>query len=274
MEPDLSRPRFKGSVVIMSDNSHILRPLSRSREQLHTTRHSYGTFLLPYQTTALLFDLDDTLFDREKAFHRWAISFVQRHFPLEKRSSLQEAIDLLVSLDAHGYTPRERLFGDFQRSYPWLPNSVEKLVETFYQQFPEHIELDAQLPVLLDTLKRAHIPFGIVTNGSSRQYQKIEALGLDRLTSCIFISELFGANKPDASIFLAAASCLQVPTEQVLFIGDNPLVDIWGAHQVGMRTIWLHRCLEWPSTLPTSIADMTIHAFEELIALFEPVTLM
>lgn len=232
---------------------------------MHPSHHVSGEIHLPYRTTALLFDLDDTLFDREKAFHRWATAFAQTHFPLEKGSSFQEALDLLVSLDAHGYTPRKRLFGEFQQTYPWLQTSVETLVETFYQQLPQHIDLDAQLSRLLHTLQGAHIPFGIVTNGSSRQQQKIEVLGLDRLTSCIFISELFGAKKPDASIFLAAASCLQVSTEHVLFIGDHPVRDIWGAHQVGMRTIWLHRFTEWPSTLPSSSADMTIHSLEELI---------
>lgn len=232
---------------------------------MYTSYHLPGDIHLPYRTTALLFDLDDTLFDREKAFHQWATAFAQTHFSLEKGSAFQEAIDLLISLDAHGYTPRERLFGEFQRTYPWLQTSVETLVETFYQQFPQYMELDAQLSVLLYTLQHAHIPFGIVTNGSSHQRQKIEVLGLDRLTSCIFISELFGAKKPDASIFLAAASCLQVQAEHILFIGDHPVRDIWGAHQVGMRTVWLRRFTEWPSTLPYSCADITIHSLEELI---------
>ena len=235
------------------------------RRLVHPSHHVSGDIHLPYRTTALLFDLDDTLFDREKAFHRWATAFTQEHFPLEKGSSFQEAIDVLVSLDAHGYTPRERLFSEFHQTYPWLQISVEALIETFYQQFPHHMELDAQLSRLLHTFQSAHIPFGIVTNGSSRQRQKIEALGLDRLTSCLFISELFGAKKPDASIFLAAAFCLHVQPEHVLFIGDHPVRDIWGAHQVGMKTIWLHRFTEWPSTLPSSSADMTVYSLEELI---------
>lgn len=232
---------------------------------MHLSHHVSGDIRLPDQTTALLFDLDDTLFDREKAFHRWATAFAQTHFLLEKEPSFQEVIDLLVSLDAHGDTPREHLFGEFQQTYPRLQTSVEALVKMFYQQFPQHMELNAHLSRFLHTLQDAHIPFGIITNGSSRQQQKIEVLGLDRLTSCIFISELFGAKKPDASIFLAAASCLQVQAEHVLFIGDHPVRDIWGAHQVGMKTIWLHRFTEWPSTLPSSSADMTVYSLEELI---------
>jgi putative hydrolase of the HAD superfamily len=235
------------------------------RRQLHPPHRPYGNIHLPYRTTALLFDLDDTLFDREKAFHRWATAFAQAHFPLEKGSSFQEALDLLISLDAHGYTPRKRLFREFQQTYPWLELPAETLVEMFYEQFPRHIECDTQLSQLLHTLQNARIPFGVVTNGSSRQQQKIEVLGLDRLTSCIFISERFGVKKPDASIFLAAASCLQVQAERILFIGDHPVRDIWGAHQVGMRTIWLHRFTEWPSTLSSSCVDMTVHSLEELI---------
>jgi FMN phosphatase YigB (HAD superfamily) len=30
------------------------------------------------------------------------------------------------------------------------------------------------------------------------------------------------------------------------FIGDHPVFDIWGAHRVGFRTIWLQKRIPWP----------------------------
>ncbi|BCL82234.1 hypothetical protein ccbrp13_46990 [Ktedonobacteria bacterium brp13] len=71
------------------------------------------------------------------------------------------------------------------------------------------------------------------------QRRKIERLHLDQLTSCIFISEAFGVKKPEAAIFLAAASYVNLPPEQILFVGDHTYLDIWEAHAVGMKTVWL-----------------------------------
>jgi len=117
---------------------------------------------------------------------------------------------------------------------------------------------------LLDGLHAIGLPFGIVTNGSSTQFHKIRALGLDVRTSCIFVSELVGCRKPEAAIFLAAAHCLGMAPKAVLFVGDNPEADIWGAHRVGMKTAWLHRSRAWPSTLPRSCVDLTIGSLADL----------
>jgi len=216
----------------------------------------------------LLFDLDDTLFDRDKAFRAWATSFVQAHCPAEEGIQATEVLDLLISLDGHGYTSRRRLFSQLQQAYPSLCTSVDQLIAMYYGQRDRGIKPGEGTISLLHTLREAQIPFGIVTNGSSQQLQKIVALGLDELTSCVFISEVFGAKKPDTSIFLAAASCLRVAPEEILFVGDHPLNDIWGAHNVGMKTVWLRRYQEWPDALSLEIADMTIRSLEELLTVF------
>ncbi len=222
---------------------------------------------MPYKTNALLFDLDDTLFDRDRAFRSWAESFVRTHLELRGELRYKEAVDCLVSLDAGGYCPRETLFSKLKESYPCLQLSVDHLVETFYQQFLCHMSLEEETQRLLDALGQAGMPFGIVTNGSYRQKHKIEVLGLDRLTSCIFISEVFGCKKPEAKIFLAAASCVGAAAGEVLFVGDNPYADIWGAQRVGMKTAWLHRERAWPSDLSSTPADIIIGSMEELFTI-------
>ena len=223
---------------------------------------------MPYKTNALLFDLDDTLFDRDRAFRSWAESFVRTHLEARDELRFREAIDCLVSLDAGGYCPRETLFSKLKENYPSLQHSVDHLVEIFYRQFLCHMSLEEETQRMLDALGQAGMPFGIVTNGSYRQKHKIEALGLDRLTSCIFISEVFGCKKPEAKIFLAAASCLGAAAGEVLFVGDNPYADIWGAQRVGMRTAWLHRGRAWPSDLSSAPADIIIGSLEELFTTF------
>ncbi|HEY4387949.1 MAG TPA: HAD hydrolase-like protein [Ktedonobacteraceae bacterium] len=74
----------------------------------------------------------------------------------------------------------------------------------------------------------------------------------------------------DASIRLpyqTAASSLHVPPEQILFVGDHPLLDMEGAHAVGMRTVWLQQALPWPDHLSYDVADITVHSLNELFVL-------
>jgi putative hydrolase of the HAD superfamily len=223
---------------------------------------------LPHQPKAVLFDLDDTLFDRSKVFHAWATLFVQRHLLLKEDTPLQELLNVFITLDAYGYTSRANFFAQLQQLYPSLPASVEALIEQYYQQQLTLLELTEGTGTLLQTLQATNIPCGIVTNGRARQMQKVRGLGLDQHTSCVFVSEAFGVKKPDPTIFLAAASHLQIPAAEILFVGDHPYNDIWGAHSVGMRTAWLKRTQDWPDTLSSTIADLTITSLAELHPLF------
>lgn len=232
------------------------------------------TIHLPFATTAVLFDLDDTLHYRSKAFRGWAEWFAQTHLLTEATGNLAAAADLLVELDNHGYTPRETYFQRLRQIYPdaaILQSSIEQLMLLYHTEVRRFIRRETEVYSLLEQFKNSGIPFGIVTNGyASQQQKKIEVLELEKLTSCIFISGAFGARKPAASIFLAAAKRLETSPQQILFVGDHCQNDIWGAHQVGMRTVWIqHHRRTWPNDLPTDVVDMTIHSLAELPTVFQ-----
>ena len=213
---------------------------------------------------AVLFDLDNTLYDRDATFLAWARWFVRERLGLSEDSPRAEAIDLLVAMDASGYRPREDLFRGIKEMYPSLESAVEELVADFYREHVSHLSLEPDSRLLLDALSAARIPFGIVTNGSAGQILKIGKLGLDALTSCVYISALFGVRKPEPAIFLAAARDLGVQPRGILFVGDHPEADIAGAAAVGMRTAWLRRGREWPDRLAATPPDHTIGTLAEL----------
>ncbi|MBV9615624.1 MAG: HAD family hydrolase [Ktedonobacteraceae bacterium] len=224
---------------------------------------------MPGTIQALLFDLDDTLYNRNTAFRNWAQAFARDDLLLaEDDPRYQEAIDQMIELDEWGYGPRETLFRKIKELHPVLQDSVDQLLQTYLQRFIEHIRLEEETQYLLTALKASGFPFGIITNGAtSRQLHKIQTLGFDQLTSCIFISEHFGYSKPDSPIFLAAAACLGYETKNILFIGDNPQKDIWGAYQVGMQTAWLHHQREWSVELAETPPDYIIGSLGELCPL-------
>ncbi|GCE09609.1 HAD family hydrolase [Dictyobacter aurantiacus] len=223
--------------------------------------------LLPLQTSAILFDLDDTLHHRSKAFYGWASDFAQRYHDPAKKAEVTAMVRYLVELDNHGYRPREEYFTDVKRKYPAVEGSIEQLIEGYQRDVIDHIILEDEIMLLLQQLRARQIPFGIVTNGVGyQQKRKIKRLGIDAYTDCIFVSKEFGKQKPDPAIFLAAARCLQKPTQEILFVGDNPEFDIWGAHQVGMKTVWVHHePRQWPEQISPEVADLTVHTFADLL---------
>jgi putative hydrolase of the HAD superfamily len=52
------------------------------------------------------------------------------------------------------------------------------------------------------------------------------------------ISEVEGVRKPDVEIFVRASHNLNVKPYESVFIGDHPEVDILGARNAGMKSIW------------------------------------
>jgi HAD superfamily hydrolase (TIGR01549 family) len=75
----------------------------------------------------------------------------------------------------------------------------------------------------------------------------------------------FGAAKPDARIFHAAAAQLSLPAEAVLHLGDDATADVWGAINAGMQTAWVNtQGHAWPHALAqpltvSHLADLCDH---------------
>lgn len=219
--------------------------------------------ILPEPIKGILFDLDDTLYDRRKAFDTWTNAFIRERLKIDDRVARREIADWVESLDANGYGSKHAVMTALCERFP----SAAGDVETFYDQFIDTIALDAATGEMLTELASMDIPFGIVTNGSERQWLKIRALDLEQRTPCVFVSATFGASKPDASIFRGAAECLGVAPANIIFVGDNPVNDIQGARNAGMQTAWLHREQQWPPGLADASPDITLDRLTELPAL-------
>ena len=214
----------------------------------------------------LLFDLDDTLYSRRAAFAAWLDTYLHGTLRLTDAAEITQVQKIVHALDKNGYGSKQAIFERLHALYPALPGEPSRSLETFFAEFLLHVRPETETETLLDTLAEAKIPFGVITNGSVRQWRKMEALGLDKRTSCLFVSETFGLKKPDPAIFRAAANCLSVPPAKVLFVGDNPVADIAGAHAAGMQAAWMHRDQTWPAHLKTK-PDFVISALDTLPAI-------
>ncbi len=116
---------------------------------------------------AVLFDLDNTLADRDRAFAAWARWFVRERLGLADDVAIEEAVAALVVRDAGGHMAKEAIFRALKERHAGLTETVEALVEAFREQLLAHLPpLGADAARLLTALAEARIPWGIVSNGS------------------------------------------------------------------------------------------------------------
>ncbi len=214
-------------------------------------------------TRFVLFDLDNTLFDRNAAFKNWAASFA------ESRGLERPAVDMLCEADDDGFASRETLFGA-ARDRLKLPDSTEALIAEYRRDYIEFVHPDTSTLRALERLRARNIRVGIITNGPSTQHQKIERLGLSPLVDGVCVSHEFGAEKPDHRIFeeTIRRCCGEIaPAETGWMVGDSGPHDIAGGHAVGMPTVWLSRGRMWsePGYRPDLIASGAPDAVDQII---------
>jgi putative hydrolase of the HAD superfamily len=190
--------------------------------------------------TTVLFDLDGTLYDRDRLIQRLAETqygdFVRELAHVDR----QRFVSRLVALDDHGYRRKDEVYAELGAELGLEPALQARLIDHFWASYDAHCELPDDALSTLETLRARGTRLGIVTNGSvERQSSKIDALGIRSLFETILISEQEGVRKPDSRIFHRALDrCGTVPSA-ALFVGDHPEADIKGALNAGLAAAWV-----------------------------------
>ncbi len=180
--------------------------------------------------SSIVFDLDQTLFDRQQALDDWISSLT-----LGNADKLR-----LRMLDQNGYGNRESFFTAFRSI---TGRDLDQ--QSFVRALVRYILPDYSLNVCLKRLGERYT-IAILTNGGVfTQQAKIQSLLLDEVFphNRIFISEEIGFAKPDRRAFDFVANALGVPAGECLYLGDSEEVDVesarsarWMAHLVRSRT--------------------------------------
>ena len=206
----------------------------------------------------LIFDLDNTLFDREAAFLRVADTFYQEHLRAGTSVARADAVEMMVRWDGDGYADRSAMFAQWLRQWPEVGFDIDSLQRWYRSEMDRQVAPNVAVNAFLTELNEMRVPWGIVTNGRPYQHSKCTAAGLDRLASFVIVSQDVGYRKPDPRIFRDALKATGLTTpDQVMFVGDNPVADVDGAKRFGMQTAWIRRARQYPAALdpPDHIVD-------------------
>ena len=204
----------------------------------------------------VLFDLDNTLLDREAAFARWSRAFVREH------GLPAEACSFMKSADRDGLEPKASFFEQVQAEFD-IAVDIEELLARYHEDYPPCYRVDQETVKGLRQLRSGGWRIGVVTNGAQTQLTKLEATNLVDEFDGICVSELVGVRKPDPAIFQIAATLCESPLEGWM-IGDSVAADMAGGRGVGLRTIWIARSRTWtsPDAVPDAITTTVLQAIK------------
>jgi putative hydrolase of the HAD superfamily len=217
---------------------------------------------------AVLFDIDGTLLDHERASLASLHGALERERPgigVEERAA---AVLEWRRLEEHHYGAylggeislaeqrRRRAhglllwLGSAERSAPLL----DAWFAEFLDGYRRHWSLFNDVEPALESLERSGFRLGAITNADAvQQRRKLATLDIERRLPTFIASSEVGTAKPDPEIFHAACRSLSLPVERVAYVGDRRDTDARGAVEAGLLGIWLKRDRQQPRAvdLPT-----------------------
>ena len=195
---------------------------------------------------AITLDLDDTLWpvwpalaEAEQCVDRWLKQHhpdVATRWPVDAMRELREQVAREHSHLAHDFSAQRKITIRQAFAACGIDDAPVDALWAIYYAARNNVEL---YPDSLAALERiaARFPVVSISNGNA----DLEVIGLHHLFHTRISASGAGVAKPDPKIFLAAAEALGMPPEHLLHVGDDPLLDVVGAHEAGLRTVWLNR---------------------------------
>jgi putative hydrolase of the HAD superfamily len=200
---------------------------------------------------AILFDLDDTLYDfrvyRTRRLHLALVDVLERYPQLDRDELAHAAIAEGVYIEQLPDFLRQRGVEDAAL--------IDVAQEVYRRGWFDDITMAEDAQQTFELL-RPRYKLGLITNGPARtQRPKIERFGLAEYMDVLVVSEEVGVAKPDPAIFLLTLARLGVLPAEALFVGDSPEYDLRGAAAAGIPFVWMNpRQEQLPSEMPPPFA--------------------
>lgn len=207
---------------------------------------------------AILFDLDNTLIDRDEAL---------RAYLIQTWSPSEDELYHWLKLDEHGYAPREPLCKAVGQA---RGIESEHIWDNMRARISHFVSARHTLRHALESLNQ-QMPCGILSNGSgANQRSKLEHAELNNVFApqCVWISGELGVSKPHPDAFEPALeyfASMNISPHHVAMVGDDVHRDIIPAQRLGMSTVWVHHNNQWPTSDSPDIVLKDVNEIETWI---------
>lgn len=200
---------------------------------------------------ALIFDVDDTLYDLSEPFKK---AYIELYGEADKTllenlyKDSRKYSDMIFDKSQAGEVSDEEMYifriqNAFRENNMEISREDSLIFQETYRKHQKDISLSPTIKKMLTTLK-SKWTLGLISNGFlEHQLRKIETLGLDKFIpkENIFVSGAYGISKPDKALYEIATQNLGIAPEDCYFIGDSFENDIVGSKNAGLEPIWFNR---------------------------------
>lgn len=199
---------------------------------------------------AVLFDLDDTLFDHRGASRAALADVHRRHaggtdfeeFESHHARILEDLhLEVLAGRRGLDDARRERFRRVFEVIGIRLSEADADAVAAAYRAgyVPSWRAVEGAADLVAAVRRRARV--GVVSNNLIEETRdKLRFCRIAPLVDAVVVSGDEGISKPDPRIFGIALQRLGVAPEQAVMFGDSWAADIVGAARAGIRPIWFN----------------------------------
>jgi 5'-nucleotidase len=222
---------------------------------------------------AVLFDLDDTLFDHQYSSRSGLVALMQRYnslrlVVLDELEQLHAAIlnelhmEVLRGKASIDDMRAERFRRIFLHYGEQVSAAIIQEAVMLYREAYKNARrtICGVVPLLQALHSRVHI--AVVTNNMLvEQQEKLRVCGLTPLVDTLIASEEVGSIKPEPAIFEITLQRIGCQAHEAIMIGDSWKADVIGAQGVGIRAIWFNRCC-LPCPEPMQVKEL--RSFEPL----------
>ena len=217
---------------------------------------------------AICFDLDNTLWDVWPVILRAEqrmYDFLAQRYPrvvanvtIEMMRSAREQTAAAYPQMRHDFTfLRKQTLRDHAREFGYAEAMAEEAFDAFIQARNE-VDLYADVLPALEQLRTRYRLF-TASNGNA----DLGRIGIAHFFERTIAARQVGALKPEPAIFRKVIEGTDLQAHEVVYVGDDPLLDVVGARGAGMQAIWIDRqASEWPPEIEP--AAHTVRSLTEL----------
>ena len=197
--------------------------------------------------SGIIYDLDDTLISRDEAFYSGFTTKFYENFVDQNNIDFETFFQIMKDADKlTKWSPeKENLFNELRKKIE-LNKENDFYVNFFWDSIVKSVKPDLEANKHLEKLNGIKFPWGVLTNGYKYQHEKMKRSGVGNLAPFYIVSGDFGCHKPCKEVFIEASKKINLPCEEILFVGDTAETDIIGAQSVGMKTAWIRMGRSYP----------------------------
>lgn len=203
--------------------------------------------------SVLLCDLDDTLFDHDRAT-RDALADLRLNCQVFAHWSLDELdvrhrhlletlhVEVLAGRASIEDARRERFGRLLAQAGVQDPVTASTLAATYREAYAANWQpVPGALSLLKSIREDGHMVVVVTNNGVAEQQLKLARCGIGAWIELMVTSEEVGFIKPAPEIFEHALACVGASRSDAVMLGDAWVADVEGARAAGITPVWFNR---------------------------------